>query len=238
MSKLIELDINSNLYKNCLESIKNINSNNLNNGYNLLSKYKNTYDLRNDSYDCPIYHYDDSFLDILHENNVVSELEKLAGKKVYLFHIQYRNAYRSNHSYQEWHRDTYHKGNKIFHGNLPPVYKVIFYPPINKIKEPCLNIMEKSHLSFKNEGKKFEDYNINELNKKYTEYDKQIDIYPDNKMLIFNTSLHHNACMPIKNKYQTRIIYSFTTDYDKIKNMLNGMNKGFDIELIKAQLNK
>jgi hypothetical protein len=237
MSKLIELNINFDSYKNCFKSIKNINNNNLNNGYKLLSKYKNTFDFRNDSYSCPIYHYDNSFLDILNENNIISEIEKLAGKKVYLFHIQYRNAFKSSNSYQSWHRDTYYKGNKVFHGCTPPVYKAIFYPPINEIKEPCLNLMDNSHLSFKNEGKKFEDYNINELSKKYTDYDKQLDIYPNNKMLIFNTSLYHNACMPNKNNYQTRIIYSFTTDFDKIKNILNGIDNGFDIELINASLN-
>ena len=55
-------------------------------------------------------------------------------------------------------------------------------------------------------------------------------------MLIFNTSLYHNACMPIKNNYQTRIIYSFTTDFNLIKNILNGINKDFDLHLINASL--
>ena len=239
MSKLIDLNTSSDIYKKCLESITNINNNNLNDGYKLVSKYVNTFDFRNDSYSCPIYHYNNSFLEILKENNIFVELEKLAGKKIYLFHIQYRNAFKSDKSYQSWHRDTYYKGNKVFHGSMPPIYKVIFYPPINKIKEPCLNIIKNSHLSFKNEGKNFEDYNLIELNKKYTDYDNVIDnIYPDNKMLLFNTSLYHNACMPVKNKYQTRIIYAFTTDYNKIKNILNNKDKGFDIELINASLNR
>lgn len=239
MSKLIDLNVNSNSYKSCLKSIKNINNNNLSSKYKLVSKYSSTFDLRNELFDCPIYHYDNSFLNILKENNVISEIEKLSGKKVYLYHIQYRNAMKSNNSYQSWHRDTNYKGNKNFNGSTPPVYKAIFYPPINEIKEPCLNIIENSHLTFKNEGKNFEDYNIHELNKKYTDYnEKKIDIYPDNKLLIFNTSLYHNACMPNKNKYQTRIIYSFTTVFDKIKNILDNKDKGFDIELIKSNFNE
>ena len=161
----------------------------------------------------------------------------MSGKKIYLFHAQYRNVLSGQYSYQAWHRDTYYKGNEVFHGKTPPVYKVIFYPKINDIVEPCLNIVPNSHLRFKNEGKNFNDYNPEDLYKNYTDYnEKIIDVYPDNKLLIFNTSLYHNACMSNKNNLQTRIIYSFTTDIDKINNILEKKEK-FDCELVKTNFN-
>ena len=71
------------------------------------------------------------------------------------------------------------------------------------------------------------------MNKKYTDYDnKIINIYPDNQVLIFDTSLYHNACMPIQNEYQTRIIYSFTTDINKINDIIAKNQGDFDIDLI------
>ena len=239
MSKLINLDINTESFKKCINSINYINKNEMKEGYKLISKYPNTYDLRNDKYLCPLYHYDDSFFKILIENNIFNELEKLSGKKMYLCHIQYRNAYKNNMSYQSWHRDTSYQGNNKIQGSMPPVYKAIFYPPLNKVKETCLNIIENSNLTYKNEGINYQDYDINQLNKKYSDYkEKNIDVYPDNKLLIFDTSLYHNACMPIKNEYQTRIIYSFTTDINKINNIITNNKGDFDITLVKCNFNK
>ena len=237
MFKVIDINENTESFKSCIQSIKNINNNKLKNKFTLQSKYSNTFDLRHENHICAIYQYDNAFLNILHEHNIFNEIEKMTKKKVYLYHIQYRNVLGSKYSYQAWHRDTHYLGNEKISGNTPPIYKVIFYPKINNIVEPCLNIVPNSHLRYKNEGKYFKDYNPEDLYKNYTDYnEKVIDIYPDNKLLIFNTSLYHNACMSNKNNLQTRIIYSFTTDIDRVNNILEKKQK-FDCELVKTNFN-
>lgn len=234
MFKNIQLKTDTDCYKSCMNSIFNIN-NKIKENFKLLTKYNNTYDLRKDNSLCPIFDYNNSFLQILFENNIINELEELAGKKVYLYHIQYRNAFPANFSYQQWHRDTNYRGNKIITGSLPPPFKVIFFPKIHDNKEVALNVMPNTHLSYKNNGKHFDDYKIDEFIKKHTDYnEKTVDIYPDDKFLLFNTSLYHNAVMP-KTKYQPRIIYSFTTDKENIKKYIK--EKNFDSNLINNFIN-
>jgi len=99
----------------------------------------------------------------------------------------------------EWHRDTHIYENKLV-GNAPPIYKLIFYPEFNGIKENCLLIAPGTHLNMMRD--KNQDY-------QQLQNTKPVAITTSKqKFLFFNTSVFHST-LPAHENGTLRIIYNF-----------------------------
>ena len=183
-------------YDKVMKSLKTIFNNDLNDGFELKQKYQYSEDLRPNVYD-----YDESFINILFENNIHKMIENVVSANVELAHIQIRNVYPypdGKSSYQMWHRDS-HNYNNNPHGNFPPGYKIIFYPTFGGETENVLSIIPGSHIRMF--------FDEQEDRKQITPENIITISNSDTKFILFNVGLFHST-EPVREKNQ-RIIYNF-----------------------------
>jgi len=179
------------------ELIKNISNNNIKSGFTLEEKYKYSLDLRPN-----VFSYDEVFMNILFDNNIPGFINKATGLNLYLAHIQFRISYPSSKgSYTDWHRDTHFYNNHEITGNMPPVYKLIYYPTLGRKNTRQLGIINGSHNFI---------FNSKLMDMLYARITKPIIISSDSDSFIFfNTSMLHKAINPVLGDGSVRIIYSF-----------------------------
>ncbi len=168
-------------------------------GFSLEEKYHLSKDLRPNVLD-----YDDAFVGLLADNNIPGLWKDLVEPGLVLSHIQLRISFTGK-SYMDWHRDTYKYGDK-FVGNVPPVQKIIYYPPmIENVFYPRLKVIPGSHR--KQIDQRWLDLWQAKLRKPAIIQDSP------NQFLLFNTSLLH-AVIPEKLPQGSfRLIYSFCQDF-------------------------
>jgi len=186
--------------------IDNILNGNLKSDFSLKEKYKNSLDLRPN-----VFSYDEIFIDVLFDNSIDKLINEATGINLYLSHIQLRIAYQSSNkiSYAGWHRDTHFYNNHNIIGNIPPVYKLIYYPMMDGIDSPQLKIIDGSHHFI---------FNNKVADKLYSSLAKSTSISSSNsRFLFFNTSLFHRAVNPNTDKGSPRLIFSFSTE-DQLEN--------------------
>ena len=168
--------------------------------FSLKEKYPFSKDLRPN-----VYEYDDSFIDILFDNELPKKFKETLGYDLYLAHIQCRIVSPStSNSYMQWHRDT-HYYNKKLCGNAPPVYKIIYYPSVNNIPEPCLQVAKGTHLRmYTNQEQDFSQL-----------YSSEIDTVAssDERYVFFNTSIMHFPVIPTVAQGNLRVVYSFCHEF-------------------------
>ena len=170
-------------------------------GFSLEEKYPDTLDLRPN-----IFTYDDCFLQILEENNILNFIESIVGVRLFLSHVQLRVAYPSSigpdRSYMEWHRDT-HFYQGVVRGNVPPVHKIIFYPDVYGSEEQVLGIVEGSHLRVsKDKSSDYRDLGDSSI---------KIIKTSNSKYVLFNTLAMHST-LPVSADREMgipRLIYNF-----------------------------
>jgi hypothetical protein len=180
------------------EIITQISSQNLKPNFTFEKKYKNTLDLRPNT-----YLYDDIFIDILFDNKIPELIQAAVGTHLELAHIQLRLTTPGHRfgSYTGWHRDTHFYSGKGIVGNIPPTYKLIYYPSLKNIDTPQMKLIEKSHHFV---------LNSKLLDKLLPNLCKAIVINSSNeRFLFFNTLLQHNAIRPSLESGSFRLIYSF-----------------------------
>ena len=187
-------------HKRLLGSLKSMQDNSLKDGYSLQEKYPFSRDLRPD-----VYSYDDSFIDILIQNEAHILFRNVLGYDPCLAHIQARVAYpfpagQEDRSYMEWHRDSYFYDNQI-RGNIPPIHKIIFYPSFGTDPVPVLGFVEGSHIKI--DADRQRDYEG--LKNNVVKYIKSSDSH----FLAFDTSGMHSSRPVLHNIGQVRLIYSF-----------------------------
>ena len=178
--------------------LASIYHNDLKEGYEMVSKYPYTKDLRPN-----VYTYDTVFTDILIENEVPQLLEKVTGQDLVLSHIQLRIAYPSPSGYMEWHRDThfYNKDGKAS-GNVPPAHKIIYYPKID-IEESVLEILPGSNLRYVKDTTE----DLAQI-KKHKKEIVRVNNSNEN-FLLFNTFTLHSTLPTTIPEGAIRLIYSF-----------------------------
>lgn len=181
----------------------------INHGYRFEKKYSSSEDFRPN-----IYSYNDIFLEILKENKIDSILNKFSQNELDCMHIQLRRTLPGK-AYLNWHRDAYyHNGKKT--GNLPPIFKLIYYPYFNG--EPKNQIEISIGSNRRNIDNKYIDY-VNNF------FFKKLKIKSDNqRFLIFDTSIFHRVFKEQNSNGSLRLIYSFGNKYQ---------NKKYDQDLIK-----
>ena len=130
---------NNETLKNMIHQLSLLHEEKTREGFELISKYPHTKDLRPSVFD-----YDESFLDILFDNNIPETLHKLTGERLTLAHIQVRKS-EIDKSYMPWHRDMYFIDDRVV-GNIPPGHKVIFYPKISEQSGSGVELLKGSHL--------------------------------------------------------------------------------------------
>ena len=204
--------------------LKSIYAGNLKGGFELISKYPTTKDLRPD-----VYSYNESFTKILISNNIPDLLSKATGQELTLAHIQLRIAYPDEKGYMEWHRDTHFYSEEDHTvGNVPPVHKLIFYPQING-KEEALEVLPGSNIRYS--GNRSQD--LNQVKKRRSEI---VRISASaSQFVLFNTFLLHST-LPVQNPGGAmRLIYSFAP-----KSQLNNFNRQTELHELysSAVLNK
>ena len=186
-------------YDRFMGILKNIYDENLKDGFALESKYNYSKDLRPYAWE-----YDNSFIDILFENNIHNIFKKIVSANVSLSHIQVRNVTSfpdGKTSYMDWHRDSYNYNNTPA-GNFPPGYKINFYPNFENDKDNVLNVIPGSHI--KTFSDRDEDY-------KQIRPENILKIDTSNtNFILFNIGILH-ATGPAKEK-NIRIIYNFNHD--------------------------
>ena len=182
-------------YNKMMKSLKGVFDENLKDDFSLQQKYLHSEDLRPEAYE-----YDESFINILFENNIHNLIRHIVSANVILSHIQVRNCYPfpdKEESYQMWHRDSHNYG--VPTGQFPPGYKIIFWPNFGKESENVLSVIPGSHIRVSK-----------------TETEDQEQIKPENiitfsnsdtQFLLFNVGLFHST-EPVRDK-NIRIIYNF-----------------------------
>lgn len=195
---LLPVDSDSDIVKHCVSEIKKISENNIKEGYYLEKHNENAVNLRPSVKD-----YDPKFESFYKEVGVINLLESFLNYKIDIHTLQLRGAL-SGSSYLSWHRDThYYKGAEIPSGNVPPIYKCIFYPNLHGEEDRnTLHVSSGSHLRyFKN---KFVDLSIPR-----TPFFKREKVSESNsKVLVFNTSILH-AVLPVNGNAIFRMIAAF-----------------------------
>lgn len=194
-------DTSTKIYSNMMTALREVFEENLRDGFRLENKkYPYCYDLKDNPFE-----YDDSFIDILFENDVDIFLRDIIGTTACLSHIQVINAYPypdGVSSYQMWHRDVYHYVGENFVGNCPPTIKLIFYPTFDREPEPVLSFVPGS-LQTVLPGR---DSDLAQANT-----DRAATMHNSNEQfLIFNTTMLHST-MPVREK-NLRIIYNFNPE--------------------------
>jgi hypothetical protein len=163
-------------------------------------KYKSSLDLRPN-----VFSYDEVFMNILFDNNIHKMINKATGVNLYLAHIQLRIAYPSSKGgYIKWHRDTYFYNNCAIIGNIPPVYKMIYFPTLGEQETRQFGIINGSHNFI---------FNSKLMDMLYARIAKPTIISSDSDSFVFfNTSMLHKAINPVLDDGSVRLIYSFARE--------------------------
>jgi hypothetical protein len=198
---LMNFNTETDTYKSMMIALREIFDGNLRDGFRFENKkYPYCYDLKDNPFE-----YDDSFIDILFENNVDIFLRDIVGTTACLSHIQVINAYPypdKTSSYQMWHRDAYHYVGENFVGNCPPTTKVIFYPTFDEEPEPVLSFVPgSSHTVLQDRSSDLSQGNSDRIS---------VLKNSNEQFLIFNTTMLHST-MPVREK-NLRIIYNFNPE--------------------------
>lgn len=200
--------------KKILNIVKKINSNekDIKSGYEFVTKYRGTKDLRPSVYD-----YDDCFLNFLIEEKIMEKIKKLKGAEYSLYHVQLRYTTSDSNigesSYMDWHRDSFIMNNKIL-GRFPPPLKLMFYPNISNNPENRLKIVPNSHTIQSHQDQNyFSKYGApinNTDDQLITNFKKEIIKSSNDECFIFNTALLHGAIKANKEGDKNfRLIYTF-----------------------------
>ena len=192
-------------FSNCLRDVYN---NNLKAGFTLKQKYYSTADLRPFA-----YKYDESLLDILFETGIPDIFKKALGHNMFLSLIQIRQSYyyESASPYMPWHRDTYRYDEELPVGNIPPVYKIIYYPKFSENQShQCLLFCVGSHMRVSRN--KTSDYSQIEQSNVLSVLNSKKDF------VLFNTAAFHHTVPPEDKNGQLRIIYSFCHEHQLKEN--------------------
>jgi len=205
-------DQNKNLFR-CVDVVKEIVKKNIKENFTLEKKYESSLDLRPN-----VFSYDNSFIDILFDNDIHNMVCESAGVELFLAHIQLRIAYPSSkRTYINWHRDTHSYNNDKTTGNVPPIFKLIWYPNLGHKSTPQLKLVKSSN-NFIFGSKLFDLI--------YARLVSSTTIFSNNAgFLFFNTSMLHKAVSPLSKEGSVRIIYSFVrkeqlSNYDESVSLL------------------
>jgi hypothetical protein len=193
-------------------AISEITNGNLKKGFSLEEKYNASLDLRPN-----VLSYDDVFMDVIIDNKIHEMINKATGVDLCLAHIQLRVSYPSpKGSYVSWHRDTHQYNKSDIIGNIPPAYKLIYYPSLGHKKTDQMGIIAKSHNFI---------FNSKLLDMTYARLVKPKIISSSRGQFVFlNTALLHRAINPEQQKGSARLIYSFVR---------NEQLAGYDEEVFK-----
>ena len=183
-------------FKLFYEELKKLYNGEIRPNYSFEKKYSNSIDFRPSISD-----YNDVFFEILKENNIHNILETLTGKDLYCIHTQLRKTLPGK-AYLRWHRDAYfHNSSKT--GNLPPVFKIIYYPNFNEIETKQLEVSLGSQRR--------------NINNKYLDYLNNI-FFPKKKIfsnkfnfILFDTTIFHKVFREKNKSGSFRLIYTFGT---------------------------
>lgn len=178
-------------------TIREITSGNPKKGFSLEEKYKSSLDLKPNALS-----YDDVFMDVIINNKIHEMINKATGVSLYLAHIQLRVSYPSPRgSYVSWHRDTHQYNRSDIIGNIPPAYKLIYYPSLGQQKTGQMGIIAKSQSFI---------FNSKILDMAYARLAKAKVISSSKEKFVFlNTALLHKAINPELQEGSVRLIYSF-----------------------------
>jgi hypothetical protein len=166
-------------------------------GFSLDKKYDSSLDLKPN-----VHSYADVFTEVIVKNNIHEEIRKATGIDLHLAHIQLRIAYPSpKGAYISWHRDTHlYKKGKVT-GNIPPAYKLNYYPVLDQKVTDQLGVIPQSHNFI---------FNSKFMDMAYARLAKQLNIKSSNeKFVFFNTALLHKAMNTNIQTGSARLIYSF-----------------------------
>jgi len=200
---LFPIDKNNKLVNYCLNEIKNVSEEKIKEGFYLdrgaaVGKEGLAADLKPS-----VFEYDQNLEKFYTEIGVVEFLEEFQNFKSGIATLQLRGAYDGS-SYLSWHRDTHYYSNaKEPSGNVPPIFKSIFYPNLHgNSPRPTLHVSNGSHLRyFKN---KYLDLMIPR-----TPFFKKTKVFESNDyVLVFNTSILH-AVLPVSGPPIFRMIAAF-----------------------------
>lgn len=195
---IFPIDSESDIVKHCVSEIKKVSENNIKEGYQLEAHNEFASNLRPSVKD-----YDPKLELFYKEVGVVDLLESFLKYKVEISTLQLRGAY-SGSSYLSWHRDThYYKGAESPSGNVPPIFKCIFYPNLhNGDGRDTLHVSTGSHLRY------FKNKSV-DLSIPRTPFFKREKVSESNSsVLVFNTSILH-AVLPVNGDPIFRMIASF-----------------------------
>lgn len=193
-----DIDSNNSDIKKINDIVKNINNGEIKEGFSMESKYDRSADLRPTTVD-----YDNAFSNLCISLGVTSLLAEYLKYEPEINTVQLRAAFEGS-SYLSWHRDTHkYNGEKNVAGNIPPLFKAIYYPHIYVDKpRSTLRVSAGSHLRYS--SSKFFDINLPKLMTR-----KKVDIKESSdKILIFNTGLLHSV-LSVKGPPIYRLITSF-----------------------------
>ncbi len=177
--------------------IDNITNGKLKNGFFLNKKYEASLDLSPNAYS-----YDTIFMDIIRKNKIHEIVNDATGEELHLAHIQLRISYPSPRgSYAPWHRDTHAYNKRQVVGNIPPAYKLIYYPRLDQKPTGQMALIPKSHNFI---------FSSKAVDMGYSRLARKKIIESDNsKFTLFNTALLHKAMNTKCPVGSPRLIYSF-----------------------------
>jgi len=209
------LKLNTFVDKNFSSLLNDLEANKIRGKFQLVSKYPGTFDIRPSAYE-----YSDLFLKWLLFNNIPETINQVTGKKLFLKHVQFRISHKTKNNYLNWHRDTHFYNGMPEHGNIPPVYKLIFYPRSKDTHiEKCLSISDSSNIQF-SFNNKVDLIKALLLRSRHSAASTGDTIF-------FNTFTMHKPLRPNKNKKQMRIIYSFSEVAEPNSEFLESLQTDF-----------
>jgi hypothetical protein len=196
---------NSDSTSDILGVLERIECDQLKENFSLIKKYNGTDDLRPSAHE-----YDDVFMRFIFDNDLNKKINLLTGKDMVLYHVQVRRFFKGS-SYMPWHRDSYLIDDRAI-GNIPPAYKMIFYPKFSENSTKRLTFLRGSHNMFPPPSKS-SDF----ISPGFSKFDSQLfnilneeEIHADSEnILLFNTSILHNVINNEDDRPNTRLIYSF-----------------------------
>ena len=170
-------------------------------------KYPNTEDFRPN-----VYEYDESFVNILFDNDIHKLIKDTTHKDLWLAHIQLRRVFPGS-SYMNWHRDTHFKDGGVVSCS-PPAYKLMFCPDVYDNKVPCTSLLKGTQICHL-VNQKSSDF----ISSGFSQFDKQLldsNMFEKatlscskNQFVFFDTSMLHAAEESRENLGSLRLIYVF-----------------------------
>jgi hypothetical protein len=214
---IIEVDFSSKQVNGILGSILRQK---IKEGFSLESKYGGTLDLRPSVLD-----YDDSFIEVLKQNNIPKIIENATLRDYSLYHIQVRVTNLHNYSYMDWHRDLHYHDFKEEpqSGVEPPAVKLIYYPHFENNPSEMLKFLVGSNKTMLHS--KQQDYQlINYLKTKTVSSS-------DSRAILFDTSSMHAVIPDSPGVPSIRLIYSFLHKNQIEQQRKEGKNKNINLHL-------